>query len=85
MIEECKKLVPERDKPVLFETPMIVKISPHTEVMRAYGVLVTGQGELKVMDIDHQWHIVLPNQLMIQFVVNTLYQLLKLMKHETKV
>lgn len=79
LIEKCKELLPERNKPVMFDTAMIVKNSPHNEICRCYGVVVTDDDELKLMDAEEKWHIVLPNQVMVEFVLQTLYQRLKTM------
>lgn len=68
-----------KGKAVMFDTPMIVKNTPHNEICRAYGVVVTEENELRLMDAEQNWHIVLPNQVMVGYVVTTLLQRLKTM------
>lgn len=80
LLNQCKEIVPEKEKAIMFDSVMIVKTSPHTEICRCYGVVLTNDNELKLMDNDCAWHEVLPNQIMADKVLATLLQRLKTMQ-----
>lgn len=70
------------DEPVMFQTEMIVKSSPHTEVCRIWGAVRTQDDNIKLMDSRMDWYTLLPNQIMAGYVASTLLQRLKLIEYQ---
>ncbi len=77
LIDDCKELIEAVDTAIMFDTPIIVKTSPHTELFRCHGCVVTPKGELKLMDPAMEWHDVQPAQANAGYVLQSLYQRLK--------
>jgi len=80
LIGKCIALVGVQDVPLLFDSPVIVKTSPHTELYRCYGCVVTLDNELKLMNVEQQWDDIKPAQANAGYVLQTLHQRLKSMK-----
>lgn len=80
-IQELKSMVTGE---LIFDTPATVKITPHSELFRAYGV-ANIDDTLYAMDGEGNWHEIQPNQGNVEYVVNSLLQRLKLIKYEANV
>lgn len=72
-IQECKEMLTGE---IIFDTPIKVKITPHSELFSIYGANVV-KDTLYVMDGGGQWHEVQANQVRVEYIVNSLYQRLK--------
>ena len=63
-----------------FDSPVEIKVSPHTHPFAAWAVSVSPKDEMYVMDSDEQWHQVEPGDFNASLVIGSLYQRLKLMR-----
>jgi hypothetical protein len=77
LLSKCKALIDEPDTEIYFSDPIIIKPTPHTELFRCYGCVLTDSGALKLMDVEQEWHEVETNQANVGHVLQGLYQRLK--------
>lgn len=80
LLEDCKDLIPEANQACYLGNPIIVKTTPHTEIYRCYGYMITEDGRLLLMDPSEQWDEILPDQANAGYVLQSLYQRLKILK-----
>lgn len=83
LLEDIKRLLVIKT-PIYLTTPIVVKTSPHTEIYRCYGVNLTIDNKLMLMDADEEWHEILPNQVNAGYVLQSVFQRLKAMQLETE-
>jgi len=79
-ILECKDLIAGKGE-VIFDTPVKVKITPHTDLFTIFGA-TEQKDELYVMDGAGKWHEVEEKQINVEYIVNSLLQRLKWMEYE---
>ncbi|MES2004300.1 MAG: hypothetical protein V4450_07250 [Bacteroidota bacterium] len=77
LLDECKRLIAVTDTAIYFPDPISVKITPHTELFRCYGVVITKDDELKLMDPNEEWHGVEVEQKNAGYILQSLFQRLK--------
>lgn len=77
---DCSEKYQSRIYEVIFDTPIVIKSSPHNEILRCYGAS-TSNNRLAVMDPAGDWHEVKAEQANVQYVVNSLLQRLKTIVH----
>lgn len=81
-INECVEMLSESfGNELIFDTPVIVKKTPHQELFRCFGAS-TKYHRLALMDVNGEWYEVDSSQVDVQYVVNSVYQRLKLMAYE---
>lgn len=73
------EMLPADETPVKFDTPIQVKKTPHHLLVTIHGCVGTKLDGLHVYD-GKDWHEVLPGQDNVDFVVNSLYQRLSILK-----
>lgn len=64
---------------VRFDTPIIVKKTPHIHLISIYDVMIEGN-EMGVCDADGKWHELNASQINADYLINSLYQRLRLME-----
>ena len=74
LIDKCKNLIGEVDKPVYFQQTIKVKKTPHIVLCTIYGCVLSSRDELKLMDYEEKWYEVKPNQANVGYILQTLYQ-----------
>lgn len=84
IIKECVAIVKDlADHEYLyFDTAVEVKTSPHSYPFQAWGVCVSPQDDLYVMDAGQQWHRIEPFEGATPLVVSSLYQRLRMMRRQ---
>jgi hypothetical protein len=65
-----------------FDTALEVRTSPHSFPFQAWGVCVSPEDEIYVMDGNQEWHKVEPNVGNAYLVLGSLYQRLQLLKRK---
>jgi hypothetical protein len=82
IFEDCMEIVKNLvgHDYLYFESPVEVKVTPHTYPFSAWAVCVSPKDELYVMDNDEQWHQVELEDYNAALVIGSLYQRLKLMR-----
>ena len=82
IFKECIEIVKELvvHEFLYFDTPIEVKVTPHSFPFNAWAVCISPKDELFVMDSDEQWHQVELIDDHADFVIGSLYQRLKLMR-----
>lgn len=63
-----------------FDTAIEVKTSPHTFPFSAWGVCVSPDDQLYIMEGNQEWHEVNPAEGNSPLVISSLYQRLQLMR-----
>lgn len=67
----------ESDKRIMFDTPLVVKSTPHTPVFTCWGATIGPDG-VYLMDYEQQWHGPLHrDQAFAPLVIASVYQRLK--------
>lgn len=84
IIKDCVEIVKDlvEHEYLYFDTAVEVKTSPHTYPFLAWGVCVSPDDELYVMDADQQWHRIEPFVGATPLIVSSLYQRLSLMRRQ---
>lgn len=77
LIDSIKLLIGTVDVAQYFSDAIVIKKSPHTELFRCYGCVVTNDGLLKLMDVEEQWHEVEVDQDNVGYILASLQQRLK--------
>jgi len=77
LIINIKNLIKVKNKPIYFPKPIIVKTTPHTEIFRCYGIIITMDDELKLMDPAQEWAEIKPEDKNAGYVLQTIFQRLK--------
>jgi hypothetical protein len=65
------------DKPVMFDDVLCVKITPHTQLCKLWGVVKGSTGIISAYD-GEKWFSIYPEQANVGYVLQSLYQRLKL-------
>jgi hypothetical protein len=84
LLDDCKKLVPQKETAFHFDRYVSVKITPHNEVCRIWGYCLTNDDKLMLTDDGVEWFEILPNQVNAGYVIQTLFQRLTTIKNERK-
>jgi hypothetical protein len=79
LLSDIKMLIEHPDKPIYFPQPIIVKSTPHTELFRCYGCVLTNNNELKVMDAEQEWSTLEASQANVGYLLQTIFQRLKIL------
>ena len=78
LIDKCRELIQVKDVAILFDTRLIVKASPHKELLRAYGCRINSIDNsisLKVEYSGNSWaKINDDNSVNSKMILQTLYQ-----------
>ncbi|HEX2532814.1 MAG TPA: hypothetical protein VHK69_03705 [Chitinophagaceae bacterium] len=82
LFEECVEIVRSLagHEYLYFDTSVEVKTSPHSYPFSAWGVCVSPDSRLYVMDSGQEWHEVEPESDSSGLVIGSLYQRLRLMR-----
>jgi hypothetical protein len=82
--QECLDIVKDLvgHEYLYFDTALEVRTSPHTFPFQAWGVCVSPENEIYVMDGNQDWHKVEPNVGNAYLVLGSLYQRLQLLKRK---
>lgn len=79
-MDSIKELLVVTDTPFLFPDPIVVKITPHIELFRCYGIFISKDGTLKTLNINQEWQQIEPNQVNAGYILQTIFQRIKSMK-----
>jgi hypothetical protein len=82
MLQECIDIVKDLagNEYLYFDTAIQVKTTPHTFPFSAWGVCVSPDNRLFVMDNNEDWHEVKADSSNASLVIGSLYQRLQLMR-----
>ncbi|HVG42849.1 MAG TPA: hypothetical protein VM888_14650 [Chitinophagaceae bacterium] len=82
MLQDCKDIVKDLagNEYLYFDTAIEVKTTPHTYPFSAWGVCVSPDNRLYVMDNNEEWHEVKADSGNATLVIGSLYQRLQLMR-----
>jgi hypothetical protein len=82
ILKECTEIIKDLvdNDPLYFQTPVEVKVSPHTYPFAAWATCVSPNNELYLMDSDEAWHLVELGDQNAAMVIGSLYQRLRLMR-----
>ena len=82
MFKECVDIIKELvgHEFLYFDTPIEVKVTPHSFPFNAWAACVSPKDELYVMDGNEDWHMVELKDENVSLVIGSLYQRLKLMR-----
>jgi hypothetical protein len=84
-LAEINQITSQHNGEVLFDEPLQIKSSPHSHLFTAWGVCVGPDG-LYVMDSEAKWQgPLLEGQVNSEYMINSLYQRLKVMELKTSV
>jgi hypothetical protein len=82
LLQECKDIIRDLvdNEALYFDTAVEVKLTPHTYPFLAWGVCVSPDNELYVLDGQEQWHHAALTDMNANLLVGSLYQRLRLMR-----
>jgi hypothetical protein len=82
MLQDCIDIVKDLagNEYLYFDTAIQVKTTPHTFPFSAWGVCVSPDNQLFVMDSNEDWHEVKADSGNATLVIGSLYQRLQLMR-----
>ena len=77
---KLQEILSHLSDPVNFDTPVTIKATPHSNVVRVYGLEKTSEGEVMVQINDGSFHKLEEKDRNYDMVAGSLLQRLKLMK-----
>jgi hypothetical protein len=82
MLQDCIDIVKDLagNEYLYFDTAIEVKTTPHTYPFSAWGVCVSPDNRLYLMDSNEEWHQVEADSSKAALVIGSLYQRLQLMR-----
>lgn len=86
ILQECIEIVKGLvgHEYLYFDTAVEVKVTPHTPPFAAWGVSVSPQDKLYVMDVNEDWHHAELTDMNAALVIGSLYQRLRMMRVQYK-
>lgn len=75
-----QEILSHLNEPVQFDTPVTIKATPHSNVVRVYGLEKTSEGEVMVQINDGSFHKLEEKDLNYEMVAGSILQRLKIMK-----
>jgi len=82
MLQDCIDIIKDLagNDYLYFDTAIEVKTTPHTYPFSAWGVCVSPDNRLYVMDNNEEWHQIKADSSNASLVIGSLYQRLQLMR-----
>lgn len=71
------EMIENQGNKVLFNSPVMVKKTPHIHLFTAFGVM-TDNKEVGVLDGEGNWHELKADQMNAEYIIGSLYQRLRL-------
>lgn len=80
--QECAEIVKELvgNEYLYFDAAVEIKLTPHSFPFRAWGVCVSPNDVLYIMDAEQEWHELTVDDLNAALVIGSLYQRLQMMR-----
>ena len=79
-MSKIQEILSHLSDPVQFDTPVTIKATPHSNVVRVYGLEKTSEGEVMVQINDGSFHKLEEKDRNYDMVAGSLLQRLKLKK-----
>lgn len=82
ILQECTNIVKDLvgNEYLYFDSPIEVKLTPHTPSFLVWGVCISPANKLYAMDNNEEWHEVAIQEGNAHLVIGSLYQRLKMMQ-----
>lgn len=79
-MSKIQEILSHLSEPVKFDTPVTIKATPHSNVVRIYGLEKTSEGEVMVQINDGSFHKLEEKDRNYDMVAGSLLQRLKILK-----